>query len=358
VGSSAEVGKEADMDRRRQLLRLAAGLVVFQLLVPDPRAEAATELRLDKDFLAGVVENLPPSPFEKKGQYKGAVHSYRLLAIDPRLRRFLAACQVEGEFRPPVSGPVSEHVSRSDDHTSGLRKFRFEIKAGVYVEAGPDATPRFRVDVEEIKRAELEGIVGLLAKLLGKYFDDMITQIADGRAAILNQKLNAEVAKRGAILKQYGAFCGIDYLPDQVVLHFDLTRFKREGIVGYVFTTAAPGTLPLYRWNDTRTGGHQFTLGPRGPDRPNAVVEGIACYVFEHATAGAVPVYGWHGRFDHLYTLAGDGEGAARRGFRPAGVAFYLLSEPAPDTVPFYRFYDPRKGQHIYTTHPHAEFAK
>ena len=219
---------------------LATGLVMFLAAASNRRGQGATELKLDKDFLTGIVENLPPSPFEKKGQYKGTVHSYRLLAIDPRLRRFLAACQVEGEFRPPVSGPVSEHVSRSDDHTSGLRKFRFEIKAGVYVEAGPDATPRFRVDVEEIKKAELEGIIGLLAKFLGKYFDDMITQIADGRAAILNQKLNAEVAKRAAILKQYGTFCGIDYLPDQVVLHFDVTRFKREGIVGYVFNTAAP----------------------------------------------------------------------------------------------------------------------
>ena len=62
------------------------------------RARAVTEVRLDKDFLAGIVEKLPPSPFEKKGQYRGTVHSYRLLAIDPKARRFLAACQVEGQF--------------------------------------------------------------------------------------------------------------------------------------------------------------------------------------------------------------------------------------------------------------------
>ena len=102
--------------------------------------------------------------------------------------------------------------------------------------------PHFRVDVEEIKKTELEGIVGLLAKLLGKSFDDIVTQVADGRAALLNQKLNAEVAQRAAVFKQYGVFCGIDYSPDQVILHFDLTRLKSEGIVGYVFAAPQPGT--------------------------------------------------------------------------------------------------------------------
>jgi hypothetical protein len=142
------------------------------------------------------------------------------------------------------------------------------------------------------------------------------------------------------------------------VLHFDLTRLKREGIMGHVFTTAVPGTVPLLRWMDRRTGGHQYTVGPSGPDRPGAYLEGIACHVFDHARGGAVPVYAWHGRFDHLYTVAADGEGVGRRGFRPSGVAFYVLSQAAPDTVPFYRFFDPRKGLHFYTTHPHAEFAK
>jgi len=347
--------KMAGMHRRDSYLRVAACLFLFHLA--GHRARAVTEVRLDKDFLAGIVEKLPPSPFEKKGQYRGTVHSYRLLAIDPRRRRFLAACQVEGEFRPPVTGPVSERISRAEDHTRGLRKFRFEITAGVNIEAGPDSIPRFRVDVEEVKKAELEGIAGLLAKLLGKFFDDMITLLADGRASLLSQKLNSEVVKRSAVFKQYGAFCGIDYTPDQVILHFDLTRFKSEGIVGYVFTTPQPGTVPLYRWLDRRVGSHEYTISPGGPDRPNQVSEGIACYVFDHAVPGAVPLYGWHSRNDHLYTLV-DGEGVLRKGYRPAGVAFFVKSDPAPGAVPLYRFLDPRHSLHFYTTHPHAEFAK
>jgi hypothetical protein len=323
-----------------------------------PEAGAATEVKLDKEFLAGVVEKLPPSPFEKKGQYKGSVHSYRLLAIDPKLRRFLATCQVEGEFRPPVSGPVSERVKRSDDHIKGMRKFRFEIKAGVNIEAGPDSAPRFRVDVEEIKKAELEGIAGLLATLLGKYFDNMVTQIADGRAGLLNQKLNAEVAKRSAMFREYGAFCGIDYAVDQVVLHFDLTRFKREGIVGYVFSGPGSGTVPLYRWCDRRFGSHYYTTRPSGPDPFSFVSEGIACHVPGRGAPETVTLYAWQTRRDHLYVTSVEGETLAHRGFKPDGLAFFVLRDPAPGAVPLYRFIDPTHGLHFYTTHPHAEFAK
>src|SRR3954453_21807275 len=92
-------------------------IVLTGLLIAGRAATAATEVRLDRDFMAGVAEKLPPSPFEKKGQYRGKIPSYPLLAIDPNRRRLLATCRAEGEFRPPVSGPISERVSRSDEHT-------------------------------------------------------------------------------------------------------------------------------------------------------------------------------------------------------------------------------------------------
>ena len=337
-------------------LQMVWCFLFFSLL--GPSVQAATEVRLDKDFLAAVVEKLPPSPFEKKGQYKGTVHSYRLFAIDAKRRRFLAACQVEGEFRPPVTGPISEHVSRSDGHKNGLRKFRFNITTGVNIEAGTDGMPHFRVEVEEIKKAELEGIVGLLAKLLGKAFDDMVTQIAEGRAALINKKLNAEVLKRATVFKQYGVFRGIDYSADQVVLHFDLTRLKSEGVVGYVFATPEPGTVPLYRWINRRIGSHEYTTNPGGPGRPGLISEGIACHVPDHASPAVVPLQAWHGRRDHLYTTSRDALNLARMGFRTSGLAFYVYSTPVPGAVPFYRFFDPRLGLHFYTTHPHAEFMK
>ncbi|WP_165226053.1 hypothetical protein [Aquisphaera insulae] len=340
-------------------MRLRRSLAVILILTLAPStARAGTEVKLDRDYLAGVIEKLPPSPFEKKGQYRGEVNAYRLRAIDPKRRRFLASCQVEGSFTPPAAGPISERASQSKGHEKGQRKFRFEITAGINVEAGPDGTPRFHVDVEEVKKAELEGLAGLLAKFMGRFFDEMVTQIADGRAAILNQKLNAEVAKRAAAMKEYGVFCGIDYHPDDVVVRFDLTRYKKEGIAGYVFAAPRPGTVPLYRFQDRRNGTHEFSLSPGGPGRADVIDEGIACYVPDDHAAGSVIVHGWTGRHDRFYTTSENGEGAPRRLLKPTGPAFRVYPDPVPDSVPLYRFVDPNRARHFYTTHPHAEFAK
>ncbi|MGC8642532.1 MAG: hypothetical protein ACP5XB_21970 [Isosphaeraceae bacterium] len=197
-----------------------------------------------------------------------------------------------------------------------------------------------------------------MAKLLGKSFDQMVTQIAEGRAALINKKLNAEVVKRATVFKEYGVFCGIDYRSDQVVLHFDLTRLKSEGVVGYVFATPHHGTVPLYRWVNRRVGSHLYSTNPRGPGWPGLISEGVVCHVPDRADPGVIPLQAWHGRRDHLYTTSHDALSLARMGFRTSGLAFYVYSSPVADAVPFYRFFDPRRGLHFYTTHPHAEFVK
>ena len=99
------------------------GIIGWALLLQGRAGECAAEVKLGKDFLAGVVEKLPPAPFEKVDKYRGMVHSYRLLAIDP-CAGFLAGCQIEGEVHPPVTGPISERVGRSPQTPEGWRKFR------------------------------------------------------------------------------------------------------------------------------------------------------------------------------------------------------------------------------------------
>jgi hypothetical protein len=321
-------------------------------------AKAAAVVRFDKEFLASVIEKLPPCPFEKAGQYRGVVHSYRLIAIDARHRQFLVSCQIEGDFHPPVAKPISERIGRSPQTPEGWRHFRFDIKARVNIEPGPEGAPKFRVEIDEVKRRELEGFSGVVARFLGQYFDEIVTQIASGRASRLNQRLNNEIMRKLTVFKEYGVFQRIEYEPNEVVLYFDVTRFRSEGVAGYVFADAQPRSIPLYRWLHPADGSHYYTTRPAAPDRPNSVSEGIACQVPSDASSGAVPLYYWRSARDCLYTTAVDGERSGRLGYRPVGIACYIYRDAKPKTVPLYRFYDPVRRQHFYTTHMHAEFAK
>ncbi len=322
---------------------------------PTVPARAATEVKLEKDYVAGMVAKLPPTPFRQEGKYRGTVHSFRLAGIDPQGRRLMAAFTVEGEYKPPVAGPISEAASRSSD---GWLRFRFEIKASVHVAVAPDGSPRFRVDVDQVKRDELEGVAGFLAKILGRQFDAIATQVVDGQAGAVNQKLNDEIRKRADMYKDFGVLCGVDYDRDFVVLKFDLTRLDRQGILGYVLTEPREGFVPLHRWLNVRTGGHRYTLSETVGIPGAFAPEGVAGYVPLATTPGAVPVQLFRGRIDHLYTTDPAAEPIRPRLFVSEGVAFHVLSQPIDGAVPFYRFNDPRRGLHFYTTHPNAEFAK
>jgi hypothetical protein len=324
------------------------------------RADAGAEAKLGKDFLEGLIAKLPPVPFDKADRYRGTLHSYRLIAIEARSRRLLVVCQIEGQFHPPVTGPISDRVGRSPGTPEGWRRFSFEVKARVNIEPGLEGVPRFRIEIDDVKKRELDGLSGVVAKFLGQYFDELVTQIASGRASRLNDRLNGEVLKRIGLFKDYGVFCGIDYSPTELVLRFDLTRFRFEGIAGYVWPQpqAQPAIVPLYRWLHPRNGSHYYTVSPAAPDRPNSVSEGVACHVYTQPIAGAVPLYWWRNAHDDFYTSATTGEAAPRLGYRFHGIACYVEPGPKPGAVPLYRFFDPIRHHHFYTTHPHAEFAK
>jgi hypothetical protein len=348
-------GEETSMTAPRRWIVLS---ILGWIVLAPVRAEAAAELKLSKDFLDGIIEKLPPCPFDKADQYRGSVHSFRLNAIEPRTRRLLISCQLEGEFHPPVTGPISERAGRSPNTPEGWRKFRFDVKAKVNIEPGPDGAPRFRIEIDEVKRRELDGFSGVVARFLGQYFDELVTQIAGGRASKLNRKLNDEIMKRVTLFRDYGVLSGIDYAKTEIALHFDVTRFRLEGITGHVFAVAHSDTAPLHRWLHPKNGSHHYTTTPNAPDRPNSVSDGVCCHVFSHAAPDTVAVYHCRTNRDELYTTSPTGENSRRLGFIPHGTAFYVYKDPRPDTTPLYRFYDPVRHQHFYTTHPHAEFAK
>ncbi|MDR3639614.1 MAG: hypothetical protein P4L84_37785 [Isosphaeraceae bacterium] len=336
-------------------------LVATALLAWPARAYPAAEVKLDTDFLFGVIEKLPPAPFQKEGRYRGTVDGYRLVAIDARSRRFLVACQVAGEFRSPLALPTAEKAQvapAGSPPAADWRTFRFDVRVGVNIEPGGDGTPRFRVDVEDVKRRELEGFAGALATVLGKSFDDLVIQVIEGKASKLNEKLNAEIMKRVKAFQEYGLFYAIEYDPSYVVLRFDVSRFVSDGIAGYVFVDPRAGTVPLYHWVHMRRPVHVYSINAFGPDRRLFKAEEIACYVFAHPEPGSVPLRRWRRGFDFFYTTASDNEHAFRRGYQPEGVACHLYPDPMPGTVPLFRFVEPRTGLHCYSTDSRAEFGK
>ena len=178
-------GDRVPMPQWRRWISL--GVVVLAVFHHGRPCHAAAEVKLGKDFLDGVVAKLPPTSFEKADKYRGTVHSYRLIAIDPRTRQFLIACQIEGEFHPPVTGPISDRVGRSPQTPEGWRKFRFDVKTRVNIEPGVDGAPRFKIEIDEVKKRELDGFSGVVAKFLGQYFDELVTQLRQWKSVSLEQ---------------------------------------------------------------------------------------------------------------------------------------------------------------------------
>ena len=117
--------------------------VLGSLALVSSRIEAAAEVKLSKDFLDGVVEKLPPCPFDKPNHYRGRVHSFRLNTIDPRDRRLLIACQIEGQFRPTVKGPISERVGRGPSTPEGWASSDSRSKRTSTSNRAPPASPDF-----------------------------------------------------------------------------------------------------------------------------------------------------------------------------------------------------------------------
>ncbi len=325
-----------------------------------PAVSAPSEIKLDRDFLGSILAKLPRCPFEKSGQYRGVVDGFRLVAIEPKSRQIVVACTVVGEFD---ENSISAALTKADKPKGPpsepkWRRFRFEVRVAINIEPGSEGTPRLRFKVEDVKRRELTGVVGTLAKVMGPGFDRIVTSYADKKAAGLNDHLNAEVVRRVALFKDYGMLCGVDYFATHVVMLFDLTRFRSEGVAGYVFASQEPGTIPLYRWVNMRRGDHFYTTSTQEPDPRVYRAEGVACYVFPQAERLTVPLYRWRGKLECLYSTDRMNEPLRRAGFRPEGIACYVFATSKDDAVPFYRFLDPGRGLHFYTIHPQAEFAK
>src|SRR6187551_3785231 len=69
--------------------------------------------------------------------------------------------------------------------------------------------------------------------------------------------------------------------------------YEREGITGYIFGAASPGTVPLFRWMGN--GDHFYTTDPNGELAPQLgyVFEGTTGFIFSSQVPGTVPLFRW-----------------------------------------------------------------
>jgi hypothetical protein len=352
------------MKRIRAIFRLLGLMAV--VLTGRGEAEAApSEIKLDQVFLSNILSKVPRSNFADEGKYRGFVDTFRFVRIDPKDRLLVLTCNIEGEFNETAivaeltkNSRVRTPLTPSKSAAPAWRKFQFEARVAINMEPGGDGTPRLRFKIEDVKRRELTGMVGPLAKIMGRGFDSIVTSVADKKANAINDKLNAEVIKRVSMFRDYGMLCGVDYSVSQIVMLFDVTRLRSERIEGYVFATQLPGTTPLFRWVNIQKGDHFYTTSTHPPDPRSYRLEGISCFVMANESADTVPLLRYRSKAECFYTQSKDVESFKKVGYRLEGIACFVHKVAVPGSVPLYRFIDPAKGLHFYSTHPQAEFAK
>ena len=117
--------------------------------------------------------------------------------------------------------------------------------------------------------------------------------------------------------------------------------YTSEGIQCLLYTSQVPGTVPLYRyWNGAND--HLYTTNANeiGTTTPGVLgnhghtSEGIAGYCFPHARPGTIPLYRyWKGAgADHFYTTSSAEIGTTiqgqvgNHGYSSEGVACYVIA--------------------------------
>jgi hypothetical protein len=112
---------------------------------------------------------------------------------------------------------------------------------------------------------------------------------------------------------------------------------------------------------------HFYTTDPKVEfiDGNELRIEGVAWKMFTTNAPGTVPLYRLFSGGDHLYTISGAEKSSIEAGFRLdkpyafEGIVGYVHAEPGPDRIAVYRFYNPPgglggvgpvPGEHFYTT--------
>ena len=141
-------------------------------------------------------------------------------------------------------------------------------------------------------------------------------------------------------------------------VHMCLNYLGDPSIIAHV-APRHPGTTPMYRFFNTNTGGHLYTISQVERDyiidnMPNYDYEGIKFYVYKNEHANTVACYRFLNTNTgiHLYTISTverDYIINNMPNYNYEGVKFYVHKNQAAETTSVYRFFNTNTGGHLYT---------
>jgi hypothetical protein len=124
-------------------------------------------------------------------------------------------------------------------------------------------------------------------------------------------------------------------------------------------TTAAGPRVPLFRVANPKYANHVYTTN--ADERKNLITkskfkdQGVAGYVLDKEDPNGIPLYRLvHARrSDHVYTtnVAARDSLIAKQGYRNEGIACKVPLPNTPGSLPLYQLYQPGRTTHVYTTH-------
>jgi hypothetical protein len=136
------------------------------------------------------------------------------------------------------------------------------------------------------------------------------------------------------------------------------------GVVGYVFSSQQPGTVPFKRYfaSAPKTD-HFYTTEAWTSGFLSYNYEGVEGYVYPPPTdhcgptdpsppsANLVPLYHYYnpGQVDNFYTSNFNELGYGAAGYDWYGCMAWIWDSPVPGSEPLYRYYNPYGGDHFYT---------
>lgn len=130
-----------------------------------------------------------------------------------------------------------------------------------------------------------------------------------------------------------------------------------NGLKNYL--SSAPPTSPVYRFYNTQTGTHFFTISESEKNSviqnyPQFHFEGAVFYAYQTQQSGASPVYRFYNTLTgtHFYTISESEKNSVMQNlpqFHFEGPVFYAFQSQQSGTSPVYRFFNTTTGTHFYT---------